>query len=63
MTCHVIERAAVPADFAETYVAGGWRAIDRRYGAKTSRLWEWIRLSRDAIVALSDRSNKPPAEQ
>ena len=35
-----------PTGFAETFAAGGFRAIDRRYRAKTERLLQWIAATR-----------------
>lgn len=35
-----------PPGFAETFAKGGFRAIDRRYRAKTERLLQWIAATR-----------------
>lgn len=31
-----------PPEFAEQFVAGGWRRVERIYGARTDLLLKWI---------------------
>lgn len=33
---------SVPAGFRETFVAGGWKTAEKRYGASNSVLMQWI---------------------
>lgn len=35
----------VPPYFAEDFVAGGWRQVERLYGARTDLLLKWIEMS------------------
>lgn len=35
----------VPPNFARNFVEGGWRKIERLYGARDDRLLKWIELS------------------
>jgi len=34
-----------PPLFAETFVKGGWRLVERQYGARTDLLLKWIEMS------------------
>ena len=34
-----------PPEFAEEYVRGGWRRVERLYNARTSLVLKWIALS------------------
>jgi hypothetical protein len=36
---------ACPPAFAETFVRGGWREVERQYGARTDLLLKWIEMS------------------
>lgn len=36
---------AVPPSFADRFVAGGWREVERLYGARTDLLLKWIQMS------------------
>lgn len=35
----------VPPGFADSFVLGGWRQVERLYGARTDLLLKWIELS------------------
>jgi hypothetical protein len=35
----------VPPEFENEFVAGGWRRVERLYGARTDRLMAWIERS------------------
>lgn len=35
----------VPSGFAETFAAGGWRAVERKYHARTEMLVCWYKIS------------------
>jgi hypothetical protein len=34
-----------PPEFAENFIKGGWRLVERLYGARTDLLLKWIELS------------------
>lgn len=36
---------AVPEGFAARFIAGGWREVERIYGARTALLLKWIEMS------------------
>lgn len=36
---------AVPPGFADRFIAGGWRDVERLYGARTDLLLKWIEMS------------------
>lgn len=36
---------ACPPEFAEEFVAGGWRRVERLYNARTDLLLKWIEMS------------------
>lgn len=35
----------VPPGFADSFVTGGWRQVERLYGARTDLLLKWIEMS------------------
>ncbi len=35
----------VPPEFAAEFIAGGWRRVERLYGARTDLLLKWVTLS------------------
>jgi hypothetical protein len=35
----------VPPHFVDNFLSGGWRKIERMYGARDDRLLKWIELS------------------
>jgi hypothetical protein len=35
----------VPPNFVENFIVGGWRKIERMYGARDDRLLKWIEMS------------------
>jgi len=42
----------VPPNFVANFLTGGWRKIERMYGARDDRLLKWIELSGgDALYA------------
>ena len=57
---------AVPPRFAEIFVEGGWRDVERMYGARTDLLLKWIEMSGGADLYrrrrefLRDHGMKPP---
>lgn len=36
---------APPPEFADEFVRGGWRRVERLYGARTDLLLKWIEMS------------------
>lgn len=34
-----------PPEFAEQFIAGGWRRIERIYGSRSDRLLKWFEMS------------------
>lgn len=34
-----------PVEFAEEFIRGGWRRVERLYGARTDLLLKWIEMS------------------
>lgn len=34
-----------PPEFAEIFIRGGWRDVERHYGARTDLLLKWIEMS------------------
>lgn len=40
------ENTPSPAGFLDVFRSGGWRAIDRRYGAPTRTLRRWVAETR-----------------
>lgn len=36
---------AVPEGFSRRFIAGGWREVERIYGARTDLLLKWIEMS------------------
>lgn len=45
MTALLRHVPAVPEGFAVRFVAGGWREVERIYGARTDLLLKWIEMS------------------
>jgi hypothetical protein len=35
----------VPPEFPAEFIAGGWRRVERLYGARTDLLLKWVQLS------------------
>lgn len=34
-----------PPEFADEFIAGGWRRVERLYGARTDLLLKWVEMS------------------
>ena len=36
-----------PVDFEPQYIAGGWRKVERLFGASTARIYQWLKAFPD----------------
>lgn len=45
-----------PAEFAAEFVRGGWRRVERLYGARTDRLLKWIEMAGGAELYAKRRA-------
>lgn len=46
----------VPPNFVANFISGGWRKIERMYGARDDRLLKWIELSGGLSLYAARRS-------
>ncbi len=47
-----------PPEFAEQFVEGGWRRVERIYGARTDLLLKWIETSGGDALYAARREHK-----
>jgi hypothetical protein len=43
--CMIRTFNAVPPEFLDQFVEGGWRRVERIYGARTSQIRKWIAMT------------------
>lgn len=53
MTSTARSMPPVPDEFDENYISGGWRKLERVYGARTTLLLKWMEIrGRERLDAL-----------